>query len=104
VEETEEQTIGSIIDVSVSPNPFRDATKIRYEIRDAGYEIDDMTLEIYDAAGRLVKDFRITPDALRSTLSWDGRDDYNRILGSGVYFLRFSFAQEERSIPIVLLQ
>ncbi|UCG93261.1 MAG: T9SS type A sorting domain-containing protein, partial [candidate division WOR-3 bacterium] len=53
-----------------------------------GYTIQDMTLGIYDAAGRLVKSFRITPYALRNTLSWDGRDDQNRMLSSGVYFVK----------------
>ncbi|UCG90863.1 MAG: right-handed parallel beta-helix repeat-containing protein, partial [candidate division WOR-3 bacterium] len=46
--------------LQVSPNPFTHRTNIRYTIQDAGYTIQDMTLGIYDAAGRLVKSFRIT--------------------------------------------
>lgn len=101
IEETKELNIGSILEVSVSPNPFRYITDIRYQITD---NRQGCGLKVYDATGRLVKDFRIAPDALRGTLSWDGRDDHNRVLRSGVYFLRFSSGREERSIPIILLQ
>lgn len=75
--------------LQISPNPFTHRTQIGFTIQDSGYTIDEMTLKIYDAAGRLVKSFRITPYALRNTLSWDGRDDQNRMLSSGVYFLKF---------------
>ena len=44
---------------------------------------------IYDATGRLVKDIRLTPDAVRPTqISWDGRDDSGKNLPTGVYFLK----------------
>jgi hypothetical protein len=74
----------------INPNPFCNRTEIRYMIQDPGYTITDMVLKIFDATGRLVKDFRITPDALSNTLYWDGRDGQNRMLGSGVYFVKFA--------------
>jgi len=83
---------------SCQPNPFTQSTSIRFmihdtrymeqEFRNSNFEMRKYTLNIYDAAGRMVKSFRITADALRTTLSWDGRDDQNRMLSGGVYFLR----------------
>ncbi|UCG91818.1 MAG: SBBP repeat-containing protein [candidate division WOR-3 bacterium] len=75
----------------IYPNPFRHNTTIRYTIQDAGYTIEEITLSIYDATGRLVKDLRPTPYSLRPTqISWDGTDQANRQLPNGVYFLRFA--------------
>jgi CubicO group peptidase (beta-lactamase class C family) len=73
--------------LQISPNPFRDRVNIRWQITDNCKDVD---LKIYDATGCLVKSFRITPDALRSTLYWDGTDQSNRQLPSGVYFVKFA--------------
>jgi hypothetical protein len=97
--------------LQVSPNPFRHRTEIRYvmqdarymeqELRNSNFEMRKTRMKIYDAMGRLVKSFRIIPSAgrglssqgdgapyaLRSSLSWDGRDDQSSKLPSGVYYL-----------------
>jgi hypothetical protein len=71
---------------SVIPNPFRSETRIAYSIgRNA---TDDIEIRIYDIAGMLVKCFpRITHDALRCTLIWDGTDEQGHVIPPGVYFL-----------------
>jgi hypothetical protein len=66
-----------------SPNPFRGATRIAYDIpfRSKVY------LSIYDADGRQVR--RLADgwqDAGRYSLNWDGRDKKGRACPSGVYF------------------
>jgi len=68
------------------PNPFSDKINIRYSIAQSAKGTE---LKIYDATGRLVKDFsRFTPDASRSTfLSWDGKDDSGHKVSSGIYFV-----------------
>jgi hypothetical protein len=86
------------ISIEVFPNPFKNSTTIRYTIQDTGYMIPNRnvgqgfspTLKIYDATGRLVKDFsRSTTYDLRSThVVWDGIDDKGRTVSQGVYFLR----------------
>ncbi|MCK4941785.1 hypothetical protein KAS45_06785, partial [candidate division WOR-3 bacterium] len=65
--------------LSISPNPFRHQTEIRYEIRDAGYGIRKSTLAIYDAAGTLVKSFDplSSIENQESRISWSGVDDAN---------------------------
>jgi len=83
----EENTSGTANLFAIYPNPFSQTTNIRYAIHDPRYTMTTATLSIYDAAGRLVKSFRITPDALHSTLSWDGRDAAGNSLAPGVYFI-----------------
>lgn len=113
-QETEYQIDAAQLQLTVSPNPFTHATNIGFMIHDsrsmeqkfqnANSEVRNSSLEVYDATGRLVKDFRITPDALRTTLSWDGRDDQNRILGSGVYFLTLTAGDHSTTEKVLLVK
>jgi hypothetical protein len=71
--------------LQVSPNPFSKQTTVSFS---TGQSVNNVALSIYDATGRLVRSFRPTPYATRSTLIWDGRDDQNRLLPSGAYFIK----------------
>ncbi len=73
--------------LKISPNPFAKLTKISFG---KGHSAKGIELKIYDAAGRVVKNFpRLTPDALRPTqISWDGTDHANQTLPPGVYFVQ----------------
>ncbi len=91
--------------LKVSPNPFSNKTTIRYTIHDTEYMKTDVVLSIYDRAGRLVKEFRPTPDAIRSTqTSWDGTDHANRLLPSGVYFLIFQAGDYSATEKLLLIR
>jgi hypothetical protein len=91
--------------LKVNPNPFTHETRIRYIIQDPGYTITDMVLKIFDATGRLVKSFRPTPNALRSTqISWDGTDQANRQLPSGVYFVKFQAGDYTETKKLLLIK
>lgn len=73
--------------LDISPNPSSGKTSIRYQVVDPS----NISIEIYNAAGRLVKDF---PNTMRNALSpmhitWDGKDNSGQYLPNGVYFLRF---------------
>ncbi|MCP4712662.1 MAG: T9SS type A sorting domain-containing protein, partial [Planctomycetes bacterium] len=65
------------------PNPFNPATTIAFSIAKSGH----VSLKVFDTAGRLVRtlvDDENEPDHYRVT--WDGRDNNNTVLASGVYF------------------
>ena len=81
-----------IYNFSCQPNPFTNRTEIRYSILDSRSLMQKPTLRIYDVCGRLVKSFNRESSIQNpeSTVLWDGRDDQNRILGGGVYFLRLN--------------
>jgi hypothetical protein len=86
-------------EITASPNPFHYSTRIRCsildtrymkkEMRDSNFEMRKPILKIYDAGGRLVKWLCLptTYYLLPTVVSWDGTDQANRQLGSGVYFV-----------------
>jgi hypothetical protein len=87
------------IDITVTPNPFSTTTRIRYTIDEANQSIGGSAgrvlehqkpeLRIYDATGRVVRNILLptTYCLLPTTVSWSGKDDAGRTLGSGVYFV-----------------
>ena len=67
------------------PNPFDRGARILLELPSAG----DVAVEIYDTAGRRVRDLlRRALPAGRHTLQWDGADAAGRALPAGVYLCR----------------
>ena len=90
----------------VSPNPFQHTTKFRYEIYDMGYEIHEVSLQIYDATGRLVKFYDLVSRISSSTspIQWDGTDLALRQLGSGVYFAKLSVDDYSQTKKVLLIR
>jgi hypothetical protein len=86
-----------------TPNPFTNFTDIRYQITDNRQKY---TLQIFDTSGRLVRDLseQLSRIGHQLSVSWDGRDDQNRILGSGVYICRLGAGDHEQNIRMVLLR
>jgi hypothetical protein len=90
----------------ISPNPASLMIEIRYMIHDSGSRIQNPTLSIYDANGRLVKSFDHESGIMDhvSTISWDGTDQANRQLGSGMYFLRLGDGKTAVTRKIALIR
>jgi flagellar hook assembly protein FlgD len=78
-------------------------TVIRFSI---GQGAESIELKIYDASGRLVKDFsRLALDALRPTqIIWDGTDQNDRQVPAGVYFVSFKAGDYKKVEKAVLLR
>jgi hypothetical protein len=84
-----------------TPNPFRDATRISYDLRSAG----PVDLAIYDTAGRRVRALRRNEmPAGRHEETWDGRDERGRALAAGVYHLRLTAGRFTQSQAVLLLR
>ena len=84
------------------PNPFNPATTISYYLPEA----TQVTLGIYDLAGRLVNrlvDREMKPKGMHQ-IEWKGLDNYGRAVASGVYFYRLQTGRETISRKIVLLK
>ncbi len=78
--------------VQVHPNPARVAATISYSLNRSS----DVSLDIYDLRGRLVrKMFAGKQAGGTQSLVWDGRDDRQRALGSGVYLFRLRVADSD---------
>jgi hypothetical protein len=82
---------GEAVSLAIHPNPFTHYTDIRWQITDDGHNTRESRTElsIYDASGRLIRDFvQTSVIGHQLSVSWDGRDEHNRMLGCGVYFVQ----------------
>ncbi|MEO0113884.1 MAG: M14 family zinc carboxypeptidase [candidate division WOR-3 bacterium] len=76
------------------PNPCRDQVRITYSVPKG----EKPLLQIYDALGRPVKSFNITPSEFNSgEIVWAKDDDLGRPLSSGIYFIALSYATSKES-------
>ncbi len=88
-------------EISAHPNPFNPSTTVRIE----GLTGERLSLVVYDVAGRVVRTlWRGRTRQGESSWQWDGRDDGNRPVASGTYFLRASTASGSRALKVTLLK
>jgi hypothetical protein len=81
------------------PNPFNSETSISFEVGEAAHT----ELKIYDVSGRLVKrlfEGNLLPGSY--VYKWNGRDDYEQDVASGMYFLSVTSGTFRQSIRMVL--
>jgi hypothetical protein len=71
----------------ISPNPFSERVNIELS---SEHILESIELRIYDIAGRSVKELSLqtTHSSTPIHIYWNGTDDSNRRLPSGVYFLK----------------
>jgi hypothetical protein len=83
------------------PNPFNPTTVIEYVLPQSGH----VTLEIYDAAGHVIRHLVDgDQDAGEQVATWDGRDDQGRRQASGVYFYRLKTEAMAATRKMVILK
>jgi hypothetical protein len=84
-----------------TPNPFNEATTIFYSLGEDG----PVTLEIFNILGQrvtmIVDEFQT---AGRHRISWDGRDQRGKHIGSGIYFYRLATGQFSQSKKMILMK
>ncbi len=92
--------------LEISPNPFRDKTDIKYQIPETvdsrQYAVG--SIKIYDVDGRLVRQFDHKTIRLLNHITWNGTDDSNKKLPSGVYFLKFKAGDYKETRKLILLR
>ncbi len=85
------------------PNPFNPSTEIRFTVPAGGPRA--LSLRIYDIEGRLVRDLAegsIGPG--EHALTWNGRNDRDTTVGSGIYFYRLRIADETFTRKMALVK
>lgn len=99
---SEEFTFDSYQLLEISPNPFRGVTSIEYR----GASREPISLEVYDATGRLVKTLLRAEgiEQRAKSIEWDGRDNENRLLPSGVYFCELTTKSHKITEKLILLR
>ena len=83
------------------PNPFNPATTIRYYLPADVHVI----LEIFDVAGRRIARLIDTPEKKGPhTFEWDGRDQFDKTVSSGLYFYRLRAGKQSISKKMLILR
>lgn len=98
--ENKEQLATSNI-LTIAPNPFSHSTDIRYQITDNRQKYE---LKIHDITGRVVTEFSepISVIGYPLAVSWDGTDQANRQLGSGVYFVTLTTSESIQTHKVLI--
>ena len=83
---------------SVDPNPFRSFAEIHFALPEAG----NVRLDVLDVTGRRIQTLAAGPmDAGSHLFTWDGRDDADEPVSSGVYFLQLQSQGRSDQIKIL---
>jgi len=83
------------------PNPFNPSTVIDFALPEAA----DVSLNVFDANGRLVRSLaRARMNAGPHSARWDGRDAEGDAVASGVYFYRLQSGETTITRKMVLLK
>ncbi|UCG52209.1 MAG: choice-of-anchor D domain-containing protein [Candidatus Latescibacterota bacterium] len=83
------------------PNPFNPTTTIAYDLP----KPTDVRLRIYDVKGRMVRELvNKTQPVGRQEVLWDGRDESNNPVASGVYFYKLIAGDFVQTRKMVLLK
>jgi hypothetical protein len=83
------------------PNPFNPATNIKYSLTGAA----DVKLTVYDILGREIitlVDGRQT--AGEHVVTWNGRDENNNEMSSGMYFYELTTGEQTESKKMILVK
>ena len=82
------------------PNPFNPSTTISYTL--SSEELTGASIEIYNTKGQLVKSFsNLNPTG---NVVWEGKDNNNNIVNSGVYFYKLNYSKTSKSKKMVLVK
>ena len=99
--------------LDVFPNPFSKLTKISFgighpdRITRSSYgtgRAKSVELSIYDAAGRMVRQWDYSTIRLSDQITWHGVDNTGQKLPSGVYFLKFTVGDYEEAEKLLLIR
>jgi hypothetical protein len=83
------------------PNPVRTEAVFRFGVAAAGR----VTLRIYDASGRVLRDLHSGPlPEGEHVLRWDGRDAAGRKVASGLYFAQLAAGGETKTARVIAMR
>ncbi|HOH98713.1 MAG TPA: T9SS type A sorting domain-containing protein [Candidatus Cloacimonadota bacterium] len=83
------------------PNPFNPSTIIKFSIPDKG----KVKLTVYNLRGQKVKELvNEEMEPMLYSVVWDGRDETNRRVGSGVYFYKLQYGGKSVTRKMALMK
>lgn len=100
----EERMIGPLVPsgiITIMPNPFRNSVKLGLRAGKYGR----YSLEVYNVLGQRVRTiFNEEKQAGYYEVIWDGKDDLNRRLPAGVYFITYQMGTSKATVKVVMLR
>ena len=78
------------------PNPFKDHTYFTFQLTQLP---DEMFINIFTVAGRLIKEIKLNSSELRTSLNsiyWDGRDSDGNLIANGTYFYKLGIKKDSK--------
>ncbi len=87
------------------PNPFNPETVIRFQLSNNSDQ-DDIELTIFNVKGQRIKTLPVSPSPVHtlSEVTWNGTDDNNQPVPSGIYFYRLSVGDYTSTRKMLLLK
>jgi len=83
------------------PNPFNPETTIRYSVK----ETCPVTIEVYNLKGQLVRTLvNEVKTAGNYSVVWNGRDNNNQPVSSGVYFYKMNTGKYSSTKKMILMK
>jgi len=82
------------------PNPFHSTTTISFNLTAENAEGAEIT--IYNLKGQKVKQFSI--DVGRSSIEWNGKDENNKPVSSGIYFYKMNSGKYSSTKKMILMR
>ncbi|MFA6726242.1 MAG: class II glutamine amidotransferase [Syntrophomonadaceae bacterium] len=87
--------------ISNYPNPFNPDTNIYFTLKDKA----EANILIYNIKGQLVREMGFKPyKAGINTIKWDGRDNANSPVSSGIYFIRINTGTESHTHKMLMIK
>ncbi|TES90231.1 MAG: T9SS type A sorting domain-containing protein [Candidatus Cloacimonadota bacterium] len=91
-----------IFSLKISPNPFTSVVSVQCQVPSDKAEIE---LSIYDISGRKVRTLLAqVMDRGIYSLTWNGDDDNDKKLSSGIYFLKAIFGDKSFSKKLIMIK
>jgi len=85
------------------PNPFNPSTTISYNLTEE--EAETASIEIFNLKGQLIKSFtNLTVSNSFGSVVWDGLDDRNNFVSSGIYLLKLNSVDNSQFKKMILLK
>lgn len=86
--------------ISNYPNPFNPKTNISYNLQEAGY----ITIEVFNMKGQIIRTLVDQyKEAGTQSVEWNGLDDDNNSVSSGIYFYNMKAGGEYKSTRKMIL-
>ncbi|MEK7729480.1 MAG: FlgD immunoglobulin-like domain containing protein, partial [candidate division KSB1 bacterium] len=87
------------------PNPFNLATRISLRLP-AEIKSGELTLQIFNVLGQMVKSFDVNVEAQRRTyqFTWDGRNHLGEVVTTGTYYAVFKTAKQRHTLKLLVVK